>query len=79
MAQKKMKKLKKMSFSQLKKELQEAEEKLQALTAEIERRELQRQHDGVDHLDEYLKNATPSFLKLFDIVQKIRKKKNKKK
>lgn len=55
----------------LKKRIQQTRALLDALEAELENRELERQHDGVEDLDEHLNVADSSILSLTGIIRKV--------
>ena len=55
----------------LKKRIQQTRDLLDALEAELESRELERQHDCIDHLDEHLNVADSSILSLTSIIKRI--------
>lgn len=55
----------------LKKRIKQTRDLLDALEAELESRVLERQHDGVDDLDEHLNVADNSILSLTGIIRSV--------
>lgn len=55
----------------LKKRIQQTRELLDVLEAELENRQLERQHEGVDELHEHLNIADNSILSLTSIIRKL--------
>ncbi|MEX0298531.1 MAG: hypothetical protein AB3N28_05640 [Kordiimonas sp.] len=65
------KELNELKTKKLKKRIKQTRELLDALEAELESRVLERQHDGVDDLDEHLNVADNSILSLTGIIRSV--------
>lgn len=65
------KELNELPYGKLKKRIKKTRELLDELEAEMESRKLERQHDGVDDLDEQFDVADSSILSLTGIIRKV--------
>lgn len=65
------KELNELPYKKLKKRIKKTRELLDELEAEMESRTLERQHDGVDDLDEQFDVADSSILSLTGIIRKV--------
>jgi len=63
--------LNELPYSKLKKRVKETRELLDDLEAELETRELERQHEGIDDMDEHLNIADNSIRSLTGIIRSI--------
>lgn len=65
------KELNELPYKKLKKRIKKTRDLLDDLETELKNRELERQHDGVDDLDEHLNIADHSILSLTGIIRKV--------
>jgi flagellin-specific chaperone FliS len=63
--------LNELPYNKLKKRIKKTRELLDDLEAEMKNRKLERQHDGVDDLDEHLNIADSSILSLTGIIKSV--------
>lgn len=65
------KELHELPYKKLKKRIKKTRDLLDDLEAELKSRELERQHEGIDDLDEHLNIADHSILSLTGIIKSV--------